>query len=171
MRMPRLGAAHPKAAWMLGLAAGVVVAVAVGAVALDLSSRISSGRAAADAGTAVPASWQRPAVSSAGLANVSGVKITQVALTGEGGLIDLRYQVIDPSKATALHDQKTPPGLVDEQSGVVASDLFMQHSHTGQFAFGETYYLVFDNPGNLVRRGTRVTVLLGDAQVEHVLVR
>jgi hypothetical protein len=29
---------------------------------------------------------------------------------------------------------------------------------------------VFENPGNWLRHGSRVTVLLGDAQVEHVAV-
>jgi len=33
-----------------------------------------------------------------------------------------------------------------------------------------SYYLVFENPRNWVHRGSRVTVLLGDAQVEHVVV-
>jgi len=120
---------------------------------------------------AVPAAWVRPAVSSAGLVDRSGVKLTQVAVTGAGGLIDLRYQVIDPNKAAGLHDPATPPAVVDEQTGVVAHDLLMGHSHTAPFVFGETYYLVFDNPGNLVQRGAYVTILLGGVQVEHVLVR
>ena len=156
---------------VLGLVAGIVVTVL--AVVAGLGVRGLAGRSHPATATraAVPAAWVRPAVSKAGLVDRSGVKITQLAVTGDGGLVDLRYQVIDPDKAATLHDANNPPAVVDEQTGVVVHDLFMGHSHSDPFAFGETYYLVFDNPGNLVRRGSYVTVLLGDAEVDHVLVR
>jgi hypothetical protein len=102
------------------------------------------------------------------LAAASGVTITRLAVTGGGGLVDLRFRVVDPQRAHALHDPGTPPAVVDEASGLVVHDLLMNHEHTGDYQAGVTYYLVFDNPGNWVRRGARVTVLLGDAQVEHV---
>jgi hypothetical protein len=157
---------------VFGFIAGITLTLLAVAAALTVVRALGHDtKAAAKPVAAVPAAWVRPAVSSAGLVDRTGVKITQVAVTGGGGLIDLRYQVIDPNKAARLHDANNPPAVVDEQTGVVAHDLFMQHSHSGPFAFGETYYLVFDNPGNLVRRGGFVTVLLGDAQVDHVLVR
>jgi hypothetical protein len=115
-----------------------------------------------------PAAWARPAVGADDLAAASGVTITRLAVTGGGGLVDLRFRVVDPQRAHALHDPGTPPAVVDEASGLVVHDLLMNHEHTGDYQAGVTYYLVFDNPGNWVRRGARVTVLLGDAQVEHV---
>jgi hypothetical protein len=156
---------------VLGLVAGIVVTVLAVVAVLGARGLAGRGHPAAAARAAVPAAWVRPTVSKAGLVDRSGVKITQVAVTGDGGLIDLRYQVIDPDKAATLHNTQKPPAVVDEQTGVVVHDLFMGHSHSDPFAFGETYYLVFDNPGNLVRRGAYVTVLLGDAEVDHVLVR
>jgi hypothetical protein len=119
----------------------------------------------------LPAQMRRPVVSAAGLVDSSGVKIVYVAITGGGGLIDVRFQVVDPDKAAALHDQATPPALIDESSGVVVNSLLMGHSHSGPYKTGVTYYLVFENPGNLVQRGGRVSVLLGDAQVQHVPVQ
>ncbi len=98
------------------------------------------------------------------------MKITQVAVTGDGGLVDLRYKVVDPERANTLHDPTTPPAVVDEESGLVVHELFMDHSHTGPYKTGVTYYLVFNNPGNWVHHGSRVSVMLGNAQVEHVLV-
>jgi hypothetical protein len=118
----------------------------------------------------VPVAWQRPVVTGDGLAQQSGVNIAQVAVTGDGGLVDLRFRVVDPERADTLHDQNTPPAVVDEQTGLVVHELFMDHSHTGPYKAGVTYYLVFNNPGNWVHHGSRVTVLLGNAQVEHVLV-
>jgi len=148
-----------------GLLAGVVIAVAA-----FLVPRILHG---ADGGAQsnVPAAWARPVVNTAGLVERSGVKITQVAVTGGGGLVDLRYQVVDQERANALHDPATPPAVVDERSGLVVHELLMSHSHAGPFKAGVTYYLVFNNPGNWVRHGSKVAVLLGNAQVEHVVVR
>ena len=116
----------------------------------------------------VPAGWARPAVAADDLGQASGVTITRVAVTGGGGLVDLRFRVVDPDRAHALHDAATPPAVVDESTGLVVHDLLMNHEHTGDFRAGATYYLVFNNPGNWVRRGAQVTVLLGNAQVEHV---
>jgi len=151
---------------LLGALTGVVLVVVAGLV-LWLHQG-SSGDTKAD--SFVPLALERPVVSAAGLAERSGVKITYVALTGGGGLVDLRYQVFDPDKANALHDKRTPPVLVDERTGVVVHQLLMDHAHHGEHKVGVKYYLVFNNPGNLVRRGSMVTVLLGNAEVQHVVV-
>ena len=151
-----------------GVLAGVGAVVLVGVLVLIVScSRRSDSPASA---SPVPASWARPVVTAANLGDRSGVEITRVAVTGEGGLVDLRFKVVDPDKANALHDERTPPAVVDENSGLVVHQLLMNHAHSGAFKAGVTYYLVFENPGNWVRRGGKVTVLLGDAQVEHVRV-
>lgn len=163
---PRAGYLTSRRVRLLGVLAGAVVAILVTSLVLWVTHR-----AADPAEAKVPASWARPVVSAAALADRSGVKITYVAVTGGGGLVDLRFQVIDPDKANSLHDPARPPAVVDEVSGLVVHDLLMSHSHTGVFKAGVTYYFVFNNPGNWVRRGARVVVLLGDAQVEHVVVR
>jgi hypothetical protein len=111
------------------------------------------------------------AVTPAGLADRSGVRVVRVASTGGGGLLDLRYQVIDEGSAEAVHDASTPPALVDEKSGLVVSRLLMGHMHHGRQKAGVTYYLIFVNSGNVVRAGDRVAVVLGAARLQHVLVR
>jgi UDP-2,3-diacylglucosamine pyrophosphatase LpxH len=60
---------------------------------------------------------------------------------------------------------------VDESTHVVVDELLMGHSHKGALKPAQTYYLVFNNPGDLVRAGTRVTVQLGSARIAHVPVR
>ena len=115
--------------------------------------------------------WSRPVVSPDGLVDRSGIQIVYVAVTGDGGLVDLRFKVFDPDKAVAIHDPETPPAVVDAATGVVAKDLFMGHSHTSPFHAGQTYYLIFENPGNLVQRGGKVSVLLGNAEVDNVEVK
>jgi hypothetical protein len=144
--------------------------VGVAAVLLALWVwHVSTGSPEAEA-SRVPASWARPVVDADGLGQASGVQITTVAVTGGGGLVDLRFKIVDPDRANSLHDARTPPAVVDEQTGLVVHDLLMNHAHSGPYKTGVTYYLVFNNPGNWVHRGGRVTVLLGNAQVEHVKV-
>ena len=166
------GGRRSRAVRLAGYITGAVVGAAIVAGVLAATQGgMPWGKSAADAATSAAKPWQRPVVSSTGLASRSGVRISQVALTGAGGLVDLRFQVVDPVRADVLHDPATPPALVSEESGVVVNELLMNHSHSGPFKGGQTYYLVFTNPGNLVERGSKVTALLGDASVEHVLVR
>ena len=156
----------------VGLIAGVVVVVAA-FFAWGAMEGLREHKAAAPEAVApnVPPQWQRTPVTAKGLEQKIGVKIVQVAVTGEGGLLDVRFQVVDPNLAAAIHDQSNPPALVDETTGVVANSLLMGHSHSSPFNVGVTYYLIFENPGNLISRGDTVSVLLGDAQVEHVQVQ
>jgi hypothetical protein len=159
----------PRVVRAAGAATGLVLAV--GALVVWLTFGPGSKTPAAPAAPAIEVAWARAAVDSDGLAQQTGVRITRVAVTGGGGLLDLRFQVLDPNQANSLHDKATPPAVIDEQTGLVVHDLLMNHAHSGPYTAGETYYLVFENPGNWVRRGSKVTVLLGGAQVEHVVVR
>ena len=178
-RMVRSPAPGPKAStapsgrWWVR-PAGYVAGAALTVVAVTLAFSFFSGRPdereASRPRAATLVRWQRPVVSEAGLAERSGVRIQHVAVSGGGGLVDLRFQVVDPDKAATVHDLATPAAVVDESTGLVVNQLLMGHSHTAPFKPGVTYYLVFENPGNLVHRGSDVSVLLGNAQVEHVVV-
>jgi len=164
---PRRGRFRPPGRVRIaGFLVGVLIAAGIGVLTLGLPQR-SGGAPRAEP----PPGWQRPAVSASGLAERSGVRLIRVAVTGGGGLLDLRYQVVDPSKAVAVHEAETPPAIIDERTGLVLNRLLMGHAHTGQLKPAVSYYLIFENTGNWVRRGSEVTVLLGDAQVEHVVVK
>ena len=141
------------------LSATVVVAAAA-AIPLAVA-RLHTPRAAAHV----------PTVSPTALVQRSGVRIVRVAVSGDGGLLDLRYQVVDSDKAEAVHDPATPPLLIDERSGALVAELLMGHIHNQRPKVGLTYYLLFDNPGDIVRAGHRVTVQLGNARVAHIPVQ
>ena len=155
---------------MLGLLSGVVLVLAAAAITYRVFAPSPGESEPASSSTAVPQDQSRPVVSPDGLVARSGVRLVHVAVTGGGGLLDLRFQVVDPDKASSIHDKATPPAIVDEATGIVADELFMGHAHEGTFRPAVTYYLVFENPGDIVKRGGSVTVLLGDAQVQHVVV-
>jgi len=146
-----------------GVTGAALVLVAIGGYQLTRHSGAPPARPRA---VAPP-----PLLPKAAFEHRSGIRIVRVSVSGAGGLVDLRYQVLDPDAAASVHDAATPPQLVDEGTGVLVNSLFMGHSHQGRLNRAQTYYLVFDNPGSLVHRGTRVTVQLGAARVAHVPVR
>jgi hypothetical protein len=147
--------------WALGAATGA--ALVVGALLLVRGAgHVSQARAQHP----LP-----PAVSAAGLAERSGVRVVRVAVTGAGGLLDVRYQVIDPGKAAELHDTTTPPAIVYEPTGAPIEGLLMGHAPHGRPKPGVTSILIFVNPGNIVHAGDRVSLVLGRARLEHVVVQ
>lgn len=147
---------------VLGLAAGAALMVAVLLV-------LNGGREAATQGPRpLP-----PAVNAAGLLDAVGARVLRVTSAGDGGLIDVRYQIVDAEKAVALHDVKRPPALVDEQTGQVISRqiMGMNHAHGGTYNNGETYFYEFEDSTGLLQPGDRVSVVLGPVRLEHVRVQ
>jgi hypothetical protein len=151
-------------------AAGVLLGVLLVVAGVGVYAFLHDGDAAPSPTTPKP-DWARPSISANELPDRLGVRLTRLAVTGGGGLLDLRFQVLDPEKAAAIHDPQTPPALVEERSGLFLDDLLMGHSHSGAFKTAVSYYLIFVDDGNLVQRGSTVSVLLGDVEVEHVPVQ
>jgi hypothetical protein len=151
---------------ILGAATGAALVLA-GVGGYELTGHLGGAGGAGPEAAAAAA----PLLSEPAFERRSGVRLVRVSVSGGGGLVDLRYQVLDPQAADAIHDAGAPPEVVDERSHVVVDELFMGHMHHGQLKAAQTYYLIFNNPGGLVRRGTRVTVRLGRARLSHVLVQ
>jgi hypothetical protein len=148
----------------LGFSAG---AAAVAAILV-----LSSGGAEPNPLRPVSKPQPLPAVVAPGvLAERAGVRIVRVSTTGAGGLVDLRYQVVDPQKAGGLHDADKPPALVDERTGTVLGQLLMGHQPHSTPKAGVMYPLIFNNVGDTVQPGGRVSVVLGGVRVAHVEVR
>ena len=168
----------PSRVRLAGYVVGVLLMVAIAALGFWITTTVrgtpvivATSAPAIEPTVVVPLALQRPVVTEDGLVEAIGVKIVYVAVTGDGGLIDLRFQVIDPEKANAIHDEDNPPTLVDEATGLVVNSLLMGHAHSGLYTAGQTYYLIFENPGNIVQSGNQVSVLLGNAEVDHVVVK
>lgn len=111
------------------------------------------------------------ALSQTSLEEQVGVRVVRLAATGGGGLLDLRYQVIDPDKAVVVHSPESPPSLVDEETRQVFDRSY--HSHAAALRRrgarpGVTYYVLFHNPGALIRPGSLVSVRIGGTVLEHV---
>jgi hypothetical protein len=101
----------------------------------------------------------------------TGIRLRWVAVTAGGGMIDLRYQVIDPDKALVVQDQKRPPRIIDEATGRVLSRPWMAHAHRREPRTAVTYHQLLMNAGGILKRGSLVTVVIDDARLEHVVVQ
>ncbi len=145
--------------WML-LAATALVALGL----LAFASRSAPARVTASLDQIDPA--QVAAVESAW-----GIRISHVAVTGGGGLVDVRYQVVDPDKALGIHDPESRPILIDEASGRALDKPGIHSAHKVRpMRAGGTYYLLYQNNGGLLKPGSRVTIRIGEVTLEHVVV-
>lgn len=139
------------------IAAAVAVAVAGGALAVY---RISRDDAATSGGRAITA---------AELERTYGTRIDLVALTALGGLVQLRFTVLDAAKAEPLfHLAENMPALEAESSGAILhAPTGMRHHLT--LLDGGSYFVLYANAGNALSPGAQVSVLIDDVKLEHLV--
>jgi hypothetical protein len=91
-----------------------------------------------------------------------------------GKIIRFSYRVLDADKAKALNDKKSEPFLIDLQAGVklVVPSLEkvgqLRQSSTPEA--GRSYWMAFSNPTRSVKRGDRVSILIGQFRAEGLVV-
>jgi len=100
-----------------------------------------------------------------------GVRFTQAAVVGDGGLVELRYVVLDVQKASAFqNDTKHPPQLRSERSGTLTwRAALMKQGH--ELRAGQTYYVLYLNNKGTIRRGDKIEIGAGNRHIAHVPVR
>ena len=100
-----------------------------------------------------------------------GVRVTQIGVTADGGMVDFRYIVLDPDKALAMQqDVNKLPVLVAEDSGtLINSAAAMTAKHN--LDPGTTYFLLYRNTGGAIKPGSQVTVKFGDLTLEHMVAK
>jgi hypothetical protein len=104
-----------------------------------------------------------------------GIEIVRLKVTAAGHIIDLRYRVIDPVKSFPVFDTKIKPVLIDEQSGrdlsvYTAPKIGGMRQKTRRPEAGRIYFILFSNPGGLIKEGSQVTLKIEDVKVEHIRV-
>lgn len=123
---------------------------------------------------AAPVAVERTAAtrSPARFTAITGMEVLRVAETGEGGILDLRYRVVDERLAGAHAHHGSVPAIIDRESGRALTTQWMGHAHPLRGGSrGRVYWMLFLNPGELVERGDRVAVRLGHARLTGVRVR
>lgn len=103
-----------------------------------------------------------------------GVEIVGVKPVSSGYMLSFKYRVLDPEKAKLLNDRQTRAFLRDEATGNVLSVPAMEN--VGELRTGatpvadRTYFMIFGNPGKLVKSGSRVSVVAGALHVDGLIV-
>lgn len=104
-----------------------------------------------------------------------GISIIGVRLTAAGYMLDFRYRVLNPEKAAPILSSKVKPFLIEQTSGrkMLVPNLPKVGSlrqRGGTSESGWTSFILFSNPGKLVKSSDQVTVVIGDLRVENLVV-
>lgn len=103
-----------------------------------------------------------------------GVEIIGIHPVSSGYMLNFRYRIVDPVKAKSLNDMKSKAYLIDEATGTRLAIPAMEK--VGELRSGATpevgreYFMIFGNPGKLVKPGGNVTVVIGNFHVDGLLV-
>lgn len=104
-----------------------------------------------------------------------GVRVIGIHSTAAGYMLDFRYRILDAKKAAPILNRKTKPELIVEKDNrvlrVPVTSKLGPLRQSAKFAKeNRNYFMFFANPGKLVQRGDKVTVVIGDFKAEHLTV-
>ncbi|MGC2197715.1 MAG: hypothetical protein WA628_23795 [Terriglobales bacterium] len=159
------------------LAGGLLVSVAI-AQSAPAGEHAGAGQSTAPAATP-PATHhygpnRPPKRASEYYGAVWGVDGLHVKSVESGELIRFTYHVLDATKAQQLNDKRAQPSLIDPRAGVSLE--IPQLEKVGKLRqsspaeSGQTYWMAFSNKGRLVKRGDRVTVVIGKFRADGLVV-
>jgi hypothetical protein len=103
-----------------------------------------------------------------------GVDQMHVRWTASGSSLEFRYRVLDADKAAVLQDKRLKPVLIDQKTGahltVPTMEKIGELRQTAEPEVGREYWMIFANPGKLVKPGSRVDILAGPLRVSGLFV-
>jgi hypothetical protein len=136
------------ALWLLPVAAGVMIAPAL------------------PHGPGVPARMP----TSPEVEQRHGVRFTMVGVTGDGGLVDVRFIVLDPDRTADMLSapERLPRLFLERENKALPSAALLPMIHDP--VPGRTYYVLYRNSGGAIRKGDKVALAFDDASVRHVVV-
>ena len=117
------------------------------------------------------ASEQDQAAMAAAIEEQYGIRVVRISTTADKALLDFRFQIVDPEKATDyMHGPYNQlPVLVVEKTGTRLDP--PSHTHHANYEFGRVFYQFYRNPKGSVIAGTEVSVILGDLYLKHLIVQ
>jgi hypothetical protein len=104
-----------------------------------------------------------------------GIEIMDIRTTAGGYMLHFRYKIIDPEKAASLVSLQVKPYVIDLATNTKLSvpqlpkvGSLRQRSRDAKV--NRTYFVMFSNPGQLIKAGGKVTVVIGDFIAENLAV-
>jgi hypothetical protein len=103
-----------------------------------------------------------------------GVEIISIRLVSSGSMLRFTYQILDAEKAKTLNEKRWNPFLIDQATGsklgVPEMEKVGKLRQSSPPENGRNYWMVFGNPGGLVKRGNRVSVVIGGFRADGLVV-
>lgn len=104
-----------------------------------------------------------------------GIQVESIRVSAEGYMLDFRYRVVDKTKAEDLFSKDMKPYIIDQKSGarliVPSPPKVGSLSQTSNPPVeGKIYFILFANPGRIVKSGDKVTVVVGDMEIKDISV-
>jgi hypothetical protein len=103
-----------------------------------------------------------------------GVDAMVVKAVPSDQLIRFSYRIVNSAKAKTLGTKEAAPQLIDDRRRVAlvvpTMDKVGQLRQSGPPETGKTYWMVFSNKGNVVKRGDRVAIVMGEFHVNGLAV-
>lgn len=103
-----------------------------------------------------------------------GIDIVGVRPVSTGFMLAFRYRIVDAEKAKVLNDKRSKAYLIDEATGNTLGVPNMEN--LGELRqkdapeLNRVYFIMFGNPGKLVKSGSHVSVVVGDFRVDNLVV-
>lgn len=95
--------------------------------------------------------------------------------TAAGRMLDFRYRVVDPVKASPLLLRGTPARLIHEATGakleIPETKVGRMRQSTLKPEKGRVYFMLFNAAGRDVAPGDKVTVIVGEHRFENLTVQ
>ena len=103
-----------------------------------------------------------------------GVDSFSVKAVESGELIRFTWRVLDAEKAKVLNDKKSEPYLVSPAAQVrlvvPSLEKVGQLRQSSTPIVGNNYWMAFSNPGRRIKRGDRVSVVIGQFHADGLVV-
>ena len=103
-----------------------------------------------------------------------GIEVIGIKPVSSGYMLAFKYRVIDPEKAKVLNDRNSKAYLKDLATGNVLAVPAMEN--VGELRTGAApeadriYFMIFGNPGKLVKAGSKVTLTAGNLHIDQMVV-
>jgi hypothetical protein len=158
-----------------------MVVLAVGVVAVRLAAKPA-------ASTAVQAQKLHfvPVPTSPAIEQAWGIRFTAVILGADRGVLDVRYEVVNPAKSSRIHGGtvanpdpnaalKSLPVFIREAGGgnimPTSAMMHFEHFHFQVETVGSGFSILYGNSGGLLHVGDKVTIRMADGlEIKHVVI-
>jgi hypothetical protein len=103
-----------------------------------------------------------------------GIDIIGVRPVSSGQMLTFRYSVLDAEKAKPLFDKTAKPFVIDEATGtrlaVPAMENVGELRQSTLLDTNRNYFIVFGNPGKVVKSGSKVSIVIGSFRIDDLIV-